>query len=134
MTTPQQIIVDASALASLVQIGAQLVQEIESIRAANPDAWAVVSQDYASATAAWEAANATTVAQVQPATAPALAVELAQVIASSAGHFNDARNSGAAPVAPAPAVDGAGLTTAPAPAPAAVTVSPSDGVQYTPPL
>lgn len=153
--TPQQVILDASALASLVQIAAQLVQEVEAIKAANPDAWDAVSQDYADAVAQWNAAAATDVAQVQlpnPVAAPlpspvaaALASDVAQVVESvegvtvtqnAAGHFNDARNSGAA-TSPAPAAatgdDASGLATQPAGEPA-VKVSVSDGVQITPPL
>lgn len=126
--TPQQVILDASALASLVQIAAQLVQEVEAIRAANPEAWATVSQDYADAVSAWDAASQTTAATavaplvqavaqvvetVVPVDVPAPVEETSASTAPAGGHYNDARSSG--------------IVTAPASAPA-VTVSLSDGV------
>jgi hypothetical protein len=144
-TTPNSIILDAAALASLVQIAGQLVTEIEAIRAANPDAWAQVSSDYAEAVDAWNGAIATEAgslpAPVSLASIAAVAnaidansvpqqgvADVAALAASTpsptpvpasapAVHYNDARQSGG------------GASAAPTPSPAAVNVSVSEGVQ-----
>lgn len=123
-----EIIVDAATLANLVQIAAQLVTEVEAIRAANPDAWATVSADYAATVSAWDAAAASLAqgATLPPPAAQAVpsavvAAAPASQVASAAGHFNDARASGQ--VAEMAVSNPSGI----------VTVSLGEGVQQAPP-
>jgi hypothetical protein len=92
-------------LAALVSAAARLVVEVEAIRANAVDAWSQVETDFTAAADAWTAAVETPVAQS----------------AIAAGHYNDARLSGAAPAVS----QASGIVTEPA-----VTVSPGDGVQH----
>lgn len=101
------VMLDASALAQLIQIALQLVQQVEAIRANAPQVWTQVSQDYADAVKSWEAASAKIVpeqvqthlelGQVQETaiTAPTVAEALTGLpLSPTPTHYNDARQSG----------------------------------------
>lgn len=98
------VLIDANMLAQLIQISLQLVQQVEAIRAQAPQVWTQISQDYANAVQAWEAAakNVPSViqetlplesVQTEPTVAEAL-TGLAPTPAPATTHYNDARLSG----------------------------------------
>lgn len=100
------VMLDASALAQLITIALQLVQQVEAIRANAPQVWSQVSLDYADAVKSWEGATAKSVPSVP---SPQLSLAGVQVVAPPAtvaealtglplsptpAHYNDARQSG----------------------------------------
>lgn len=102
--------VSGPQLAALVSAVAQLVIEVEAIRANAVAAWSQVETDFTAAADAWNQATET---------------PLAQIVLADPAHFNDARLSGTAAAAPAPAasdVPASGLST--------VAVSLGEGVTH----
>ncbi len=109
--TATAFVLGGPQIAALVNIAAQLLQQVEAIRASNTAAWELVSQDYIDAVKAWEQASTALVVQ-EPVAQPVAQPEVIAQPAPVAGHYNDARTK-----------------NAPAPSQGNVTISLSDGVQ-----